>query len=99
MVKPVLVTASPNRPNIKFIVRPADNIEETFSPLVEELRRLRVMLKKTIVFCRTYDDCSHILRSQLGRGGVQPIGAPDLSRFRLVELFTACTERISRIIF
>ena len=48
MVKPVLVTASPNRPNIKFIVQPADNIEETFSPLVEELRRLCVMLKKTI---------------------------------------------------
>ena len=24
---------------------------------------------------------------------MQPIGAPDLSRFRLLELFTACTHR------
>ena len=24
---------------------------------------------------------------------MQPIGAPDLSRFRLVELFTTCTEK------
>ena len=31
------------------------------------------------------------LPSRLGEEGVQPIGAPDLSRFRLVELFTACT--------
>jgi ATP-dependent DNA helicase RecQ len=32
------------------------------------------------------------LRSRLGEG-VQPIGAPDLSRFRLVELLTACTQK------
>ena len=24
---------------------------------------------------------------------MQPIGAPDLSRFRLIELFTACTHK------
>ena len=98
MVKPVLVTESPNRSNIKYIIKSADNIEETFASLVEEIRRLRRALDKIIVFCRTYvyDDCSRIylfLRSRLGSEGVQPIAAPDLSRFRLVELFTACTQK------
>ena len=96
MVKPVLVTESPNRMNIKYIVESAENIEETFAPLVEEIRRLRTFMDKIIVFCRTYDDCSRIylfLRSRLGSEGVEPIAAPDLSRFRLVELFTACTQK------
>ena len=96
MVKPVLIIESPNRSNIKYIIKPANNIEETFAPLVEELRRLRTMMDKRIIFCRTYDDCSRIylfLRSRLGSEGVQPIGAPDLSRLRLVELFTACTQK------
>ena len=34
MVKLVLVTKSPN---IKHIVKAADNVEETFAPLVEEI--------------------------------------------------------------
>ena len=94
MIKPFFVTESPDRPNIKYCVRSADIMEETFAPLVEEIRRKRTALNKTIVFCRTYDECSRIylfLRNRLGEEGVQPIGAPDLSRFRLVELFTACT--------
>ena len=48
------------------------------------------------VFCRTYDDSSPIylfIQSRLGVLGVQPIGAPDLSRFRLVGMFTSCTHK------
>ena len=96
MVKPVLVTESPNRTNIKYTIKSAENIEETFSQLVEEIRRLRTAMDKIIIFCRTYDDCSRIyifLRTRLGIEGVEPIAAPDLSRFRLVELFTACTQK------
>ena len=92
-VRPYLVTESPNRPNIKYIVHTAQYIEDTFASLVEEIR-CRTSMDKVIMFCRTYDDCSRIylyLRSRLGEEGVRPIGAPDLSRFRLVELFTACT--------
>ena len=53
-------------------------------------------MDKVIVFCCTYDDSSRIylfIRSRLGVLGVQPVGAPDLSRFRLVEMFTACTHK------
>ena len=91
-----LVCESPNRPNIKYSIRTVSNVEETFAPLVEEVRRKRTTMDKIIVFCRTYDECSHIymfLRHRLQSEAVQPIGAPDLSRFRLVELFTACTHK------
>ena len=49
---------------------------------------------RVITFCRAYDNCSHIymfLRDRLGKG-VQPVGAPDLAEFRLVDMFTACTH-------
>ncbi len=71
------------------------NIEETFASLVEEIRRHREAVDKVIIFCRTYDDCTHIymyLRSRLGKQALQPIGAPDLARFRLVDMYTACTH-------
>ena len=96
MVKPYLVIESPNRSNIVYSVYPAETIEGTFAPLVEEIRRKRTSMEKVIIFCRTYDESSRIylfLRSRLSVFGVQPIGAPDLSRFRLVEMFTACTHR------
>ena len=96
MVKPCTVTESPNRQNIMYGVQKATTIEETFAPLVEEVRRKRTSMDKVIIFCRTYDESSCIylfMRSRLGIFGVQPIGAPDLSRFRLVDLFTACTHK------
>ncbi len=92
MVRPLIITESPNRPNIKYMVRIPTNLEETLAPLEEEVKRRRMNMDKVIVFCCTYDDCAHIcmfLRSRLVKG-VQPIGVPDLARFRL---FTACTHR------
>lgn len=48
------------------------------------------------MFCRTYDSCARIylyIRNRLGKEFTEPFGAPDLARFRLVDMFTACTER------
>ena len=96
MAHPFIVSQSPNRHNIKHSLLRATNREETFAPIVEEIRRSRVTMDKVIIFCRTYDDCSHIylfLKSRLGGESVEPVGAPDLAEFRLVDLFTSCTQK------
>lgn len=93
MVRPFIVSQSPNRCNIKYTLHTATNLEETFAPMVEEIRRKRVTMEKV---CRTYDACSRIslfLKSRLGGESVDPINAPDLACFRLVDLFTACTHK------
>lgn len=95
MIKPFIVSESPNRTNIKYIVQSGDVLEETFAPLVEEIRRCRIHMGKVIIFCRSYDDCAHIyifLRSRLGGERFEPVGAPDLARYRMVDMFTACTR-------
>lgn len=95
MIHPFIVSVSPNRMNIKFTLKNAKEMEETFEPLVEELRRCRASMGKVIIFCRSYDDCSHIylfIKSKLGAEMFEPIGAPDLAPFRLMDMFTACTH-------
>ena len=95
MLKPSIVSQSPNKPNIKYsVVKKEVDIEETFAPLVEEVRRCRVSMDRVIIFCRTYEHVSQIylyLKSRIGQEFVEPVGAPDLAKYRLVDMFTACT--------
>lgn len=96
MVNPVIVSESPNKPNIKYVLkRDPGTLEETFASLVEEVRRCRQTTDKTIIFCRTYDHCARIylyMKSRLTKQFTEPIGAPDLARFRLIDMFSACTH-------
>ena len=54
MVHPFVVSVSPNRKNIKYILKIGTEIEEIFEPLVDQLRRYRVGMGKVIIFCRGY---------------------------------------------
>lgn len=96
MTNSVIVAESPNKPNIKYILkRHRGTLEETFAPLVEEIRRCRQTTDKEIVFCRTYDNCARIylyMKSRLNEQFTEPVGAPDLARFHLVDMFSACTH-------
>ena len=91
-----VVSASPNRPNIKYcVIQKPSSLEETFAPLVEEVKFHRLNTDRTIIFCRTHNDCSMIylfMKSRLKQQFTHPIGAPDQSRHRLVEMFTSCTH-------
>ncbi len=85
----------PNRPNIKYVVHAnPDSLEETFAPLVEEIRYRSVQMDRVIIYCRTYDSCSMIyvyLRSRLKAEATEPVGAKDLAVLSLVDMFNACT--------
>ncbi len=52
-------------------------------------------MPRAIVYCRRYEDCADLylfLQAGLGREFTEPTDAPDLSRFRLVEMFTSCND-------
>lgn len=69
-------------------------MEETFVSLVEELRINRTKTKKTIIFCQTLEETSHVylyFTSILDKEMMEPIGYPNISKFRLVDMFTPCT--------
>ena len=97
MKYPVIISKSPNRPNIHLSVDfKQESIEEHFRPLVEEILQKRKLVDQTIIFCHSFDDCSCIyvyLRKSLGLEGTEPVGAPDLVRYRLVDMFSSVTEK------
>ena len=97
MVQPSIVALSPNRVNIHYSVHKKEaTIEKTFSELVNELREKRLQTPRTVIFCRSYEDVGYIysfITRSLGAKCVEPIGAPNIACFRLVDMFTACTEQ------
>ena len=97
MEKVIVVSEAPDRPNIEYTVQTeTESIEIVFALLVEELRTKRTAMDRVIVFCRSYDNASHLyayFRSRLGSEGLEPVTAPDLSKYRMFDLFTACSPK------
>ena len=95
MADAMVVCEVPNRPNIRYsVVQASANIEEAFAPLVHQLRLKRTTMERVIIYCRTYETCSMIylyFKAKLGAEMMEPVGAVELARFRLVDMFTACT--------
>lgn len=52
-------------------------------------------MNRIIVYCRAYKTCSTILylyfKAQLGPEITEPVGTVDLAKYRLVDMFCACT--------
>ena len=101
MVNPFILSHSPNKQNIKYsVVKKNEEIETAFVPLLEELKTNRVKVERTIIFCPTYDSTGRIycyFKYGLGREFTQPIGAPNLPQFRLVDMFSACTNQMLKL--
>ena len=53
-------------------------------------------MNRTVIFCRTYDQCSRIymyMAEKLGTEMTEPVGiSRDLPQFRLFDMVTACTR-------
>ena len=96
MRTPVIVSQSPNKTNIKYeVVLKRGTLEETVAPMVEELRLHRHLMDRILIFCQKYDTVTqvyHFFLSRLGKEAFHPVGAPNLVKYRLVDMFTACTH-------
>ena len=93
MKSTIVVSVTPNKLNIKYGVQIIKVLwEETFAPLVKEVRLNCVTTNRAIIYCHLYESCSLLyLTRRLGPEKTEPIGAPDINCFRLVDIFTACT--------
>lgn len=94
MCRPVIVSVSPNKPNIKYVVevKKKAKIKEVFAPLVETLKREGPRMDKVLIFCQSYDNVTRLfyfLQSQISQ--LQPPTAPDAVEYRLYDMFTADT--------
>ena len=93
MHKPVLILRCPNKTNIIYELREKSaEVEDELQYLVDEVIKFRTETLKTIIFCRTYNDCSRLyqlFKLKLRKEMTDPVGYPDISPFRLVDMFHA----------
>lgn len=90
-----LIEVSPDKANIKYTVSSFSSIEESFMPLIRNLARQKLEMGRVIIFCSTFSECSSLyllFQTHLGSDFLYPSDAPNLSKFRLVDMFTSCTE-------
>ena len=96
MRTPMVISVSPCKRNLVYSIgAPYSSIRKSFQPLLMKLKKERVSMPRIIVYCRKYEECADLyifFRDGLGREFTEPIGSPDLSRFRLVDMFTSVTD-------
>ena len=91
---PVLVSMSPDKANISYWVRDLTSVEKAFGPLLEKLYMQRTKLPRVIINCQRPEDCADIYQffcTSLKTHFTDPVGAPNLARFRLVDMYHSVT--------
>ena len=91
MTKVAIIALPPGRTNIKYSVQPLLDLRDLTDFICDDVRKVGINYPKTVIFCRTYKDCSNLyltIRTKLGQRFTEPFGYPDFHQFRLVEIFT-----------
>ena len=89
MKNTVLVSVSPDKSNIKYLVAKHATIEKTFAPFAKQLYDLQLDVGQKL------DNCCKLYRffqERLGHRFTFPNGSPNLCRNRIVDMFHSCTE-------
>lgn len=95
MFDSVVVATTPDKPNIKYFVSEKTDFDSMFKHTIEQIRLKSVECPRGIIFCSTIIGCSDVykfFKRRLGSAMTHPAGSPDVSKFRLVDMFCSCTQ-------
>ena len=95
MLSPKVVSVSPEKSNITYWVRQKSSVEEVFTPIADKLKHKRANMPRVIIFCKRCEECAMLYQfflSNLQEEFTEPVGAPNLSRYRLVDMYMSATD-------
>ena len=95
MNNPVIISESPDKPNLIYRVQERTAIDDVFLPLVRRQRNDRTKMARVIVSCRQCEECAavyEIFLSSLKDEFTEPVGALNLARFQLVDMYMSATH-------
>jgi ATP-dependent DNA helicase RecQ len=95
MTNPVVISVSPDKPNIKYHATVKTTVINAFQELLQKLKDHGRTVPRVVIFARTYEHCTMLYRffkHGLGKDFTFPRGSPDVSKHRLVDMFTNVTE-------
>ena len=96
MNSPVIVAETPDKLHVRYWVKEEGTIIDVFEPLALKLRKQHKKMQGVIIYCRHCEECSFIYQffhSYLRAEVTEPIGMPNLVRFRLVDMYTSITQQ------
>ena len=99
MHKPKVVALSPDKENITYHVGTFSSISETFHSVLKKLSIERTNFPRMIIYTRSFVICADIFmyfQKGLGESITDPVDAPNLSEFRLVDMYTSVVEQSQR---
>ena len=88
------ITTNPQKENVFYAVEEKTDLQEAFTPIVDELILKKKEAPRRIIFCRTYNDCHSVylfFKHSLKENLYYPPGALKVSKYRLLDMYTACT--------
>ena len=97
MINPAIIETSPEKGNLHFSVVTYDSVETSFYPLMEEVKKNRTKLDRTLIFCRRPIDCAKLWMSFcncLGEAITEPPGS--CIKIPHVDCFTGCIDQSVR---
>jgi len=59
-IDPIVVTISPDKPNIIFTVSYCTTLEEAFIPLMEHLEAKRMRMDRVLIYCQRQNECAQL---------------------------------------
>ena len=92
MTNTKVINISPEKRNVFLAVKDKPSIENFVEKVSVILLHER---QSSNIFCRKYDDCYQFYRcfqAKLGKYFTIPAGAPNLPQFRMVDMYTRCTQ-------
>ena len=89
-----LIRASPDRPNLYYVVVPRQDVQSDMSPLANQLKKAKASMPRTIVYCKSRNLCADLyclFLEKLGDSSYYPPGAAKLSDNRLFGMYHSNT--------
>lgn len=96
LISPYVMAVCPCKENLIYSVMKANNVNDSLQSLVEELKKQRAQMRRVIVYCRRIEVCAEtymLFRDSMGSNFTEPPDAPDMTRFRLVDMYTSATDK------
>ena len=95
MHNPTVILLPPCKDNIFYQVLNFESIEVAFRGIVHQFLKERTNYKRTIIYCRTIEECATLylyFRDNMGKNFTEPPNAPAIAHFRMVDMFTSCVD-------
>lgn len=96
MSHPNVIYLPPTKSNIYYtVLKKPEKIVDVLQKIAFDLSRIGKEYQKTIVYCRYYKEVTEMYEvfvKLLKEKFTNPPGAPNLSKYRLVDMYTKCTE-------